>query len=357
MKGILLLLSAIILCSCGPSGNIEEPIIAPSGIIEDCKDLGQGWSIPKAQVVGGGVGKDGIPAIESPQFVNVSDAMGLLDHEIIIGIGVGGEFRGYPHRILEKHEVVNDVVRDRYYSVTFCPLTGTSLTWIRDEDNSFGVSGLLHNSNLITYDRKTDTHWAQMYSLGINGDGICESLENASTIEISWKAWKSRFPDSKILSTETGFNFNYETPARSLNQPEDAVPFFPVYNEDNRLPNYERVLLVVVEDKARAYRLSSFPGGTSILADFLAGRRLTLIGNQDENFIVPYINPVGGSILLTLEDNGMTDVNGNIYNLFGEVVEGPGKGEQLEIPYCMMGYWFAVSAFYPNVDIYQDGEF
>jgi hypothetical protein len=251
---------------------------------------------------------------------------------------------------------VNDLVGDEFFTVTYCPLTGTSITWPREEDNTYGVSGLLHNSNLITYDRKTDSNWAQIYSIGINGEGLCTSLDYNSTIEISWAAWRTRFPDSEVLSTKTGFNFNYSEPAGSLTQPENVLPLFPVYNDDTRLPNYERVLLVVIVGKARAYRLSSFESGTSIKTDFLTGKIITLVGDKDANFIVPYLNTIDGTRVFSIEEGSLIDNENNIYNLFGEVVSGPNEGESLEIPYSMMGYWFAVSAFYPDVEIFKDGE-
>jgi len=214
----------------------------------------------------------------------------------------------------------------------------------------------LHNSNLITYDRKTDSNWAQIYSRGINGEGICEALDYYPTIEMSWGAWKTMFPDSKVLSFETGFVRNYNQPALSYSQPEDVTPLFPVHNVDDRLPNYERVLLVVINAKAKAYRLRSFEKGNRIILDSHTGRTITLIGNQDMNYIIPYINTLDGARNFTFEDGNLTDTDGNTYNLFGEVISGPNEGEKLEIPYSMMGYWFAVSAFYPDVEIFNDWE-
>ena len=355
MRSPFSVIAAIILFSCNSDQKFEGVAAPTSNQQAVCADLGEGWSIPKNQVVGGGVGKDGIPAIENPQFLPASKVNNLLDDEIVIGVFINGTYKAFPHRILQKHEIVNDLVGDEFFTVTYCPLTGTSITWPRDEDNSHGVSGLLHNSNLITYDRKTDSNWAQIYSLGINGGSLCISLDYSSTIEISWSAWNARFPDSEVLSTETGFNFNYSEPAGSLTQPENVSPLFPIYNVDTRLPNYERVLLVVIDGKAKAYRLSSFDNGTIINSDFLSGRIITLVGNKDHNFIVPYLNTIDGTGIFSIEDGSLIDNEGNIYNLFGDVISGPNEGESLEIPYSMMGYWFAVSAFYPDVDIYEIG--
>lgn len=355
MRSLIILFAISLFISCNSTKELEG-IAAPSSNLQvACEDLGEGWSVPKNQVVGGGVGKDGIPAIENPQFIPASTVSNLLDEEIVIGVSINGKYKAFPHRILQKHEVVNSRVEEVFYTLTYCPLTGTSVTWPYDDDNTHGVSGLLHNSNLITYDRKTDSNWAQIYSKGINGEGICASLDYSTTIEVSWATWKARFPDSEILSTETGFNFNYTEPAGSLTQPENVIPLFPVYNEDDRLPNYERVLLVVIDGRSKAYRLSLFEDGTSLRSDFLSGKIITLMGDKDGNFIVPYLNSLGGTRIFSVEDEHLVDNNGNIYDLFGEVISGPDTGENLEIPYSMMGYWFAVSAFFPDVEIFQDG--
>lgn len=355
MKYLFYFVVLILVISCNsPIEDIEGTLPTGSVPLENCQDLGQGWSVPKNQVVGGGVGKDGIPAIENPQFIAASDVNFLLDDEIVIGVNVNGEFKAYPHRILEKHEIVNDEVDNVFYSLTFCPLTGTSVTWQREEFNSFGVSGLLHNSNLITYDRVTDSNWAQIYSRGINGSGICVSLDYHSTLEMSWDAWKNLFPDSRVLSLETGFIRNYGQPALSYSQPEDVTPLFPIYNIDERLPNYERVLLVVIEGKAKVYRFSSFENGSRLVRDFHSGKVITLLGNEDLNFIVPYINTLGGDRYFILDENKLKDIDGNVFNLFGEAISGPDKGVKLEVPYSMMGYWFAISAFYPEVEIFFD---
>ena len=356
MKALSTIIFILLFISCD-SDIGENPGNLPisTNVEEDCEDLGEGWSIPRNQVVAG-ASKDAIPAIENPQFIPAQDVSYLLDGELVIGTYVDGELKAFPHRILEKHEIVNDKVNDTHFSLTFCPLTGTAVTWRREQNNSYGVSGLLHNSNLITYDRLTDSRWSQIYSRGINGAGICESLKYFPTLEMSWMAWKELFPDSRVLSFETGISFSYSQPARSFNQPENVTPLFPVYNIDERLPNYERVLLVVINGKAKAYRFSGFEGKTRIVEDFHAGSVVTLIGNKDLNFIVPLINTLDGARYFTLTDNLLEDIDGNVFNLFGVAIEGPAKGARLEIPYSMMGYWFAISAFYPDVEIFVDGE-
>ncbi len=342
----------IMLSSCDSDDDVfdDSPV---AQLQESCKDLGEGWSIPKNQVVGGGVGKDGIPAIENPQFIPIDQADFMLDEEFVIGVEFNGEFRAYSHRIMEKHEIANDFIGDQYYSLTFCPLTGTALVWDREKDNSFGVSGLLHNSNLIPYDRETGSNWSQMFARGISGTNICESVTNFRVIETTWDTWRNFFPDSKILSFETGFTRNYGQPPASMTQPENLDPLFPLTNHDSRLPNYERVLLVVIDGHARAYRFSAFKKGGDVINDFFAGRLLIVRGDEDKNILIPYLHNLDGPRSFSYRDNEMVDTEGNTYNLFGEIIDGPDLGLRLSAPYSMIGYWFSVAAFYPDVDIYE----
>jgi len=346
-------LSISLLLSCETTDREMEVVFSQNVLSTGCSDLGDGWSIPRELIYGGGVGKDGIPAIENPKFVIAKDVNHLLDDELVIGLFINGEYKAYPHRIMEKHEIANDRVGSDFFSLTFCPLTGTALAWERSENNSFGVSGLLHNSNLIAYDRATDSNWAQIYSKGINGINICADIGVLGLIETNWATWRNWYPDSKILSDDTGFTRNYDKPPVRYRQPVDAEPFFPVTHEDDRLPKYERVLLVVIDGKAKVYQRSQFKNGITHLVDFIAGHKIDLIGSEPDNFAVAYISEERS---FGMQNGKLVDVAGNEYDVFGQVVEGPNVGEKLEIAYSMMGYWFAVSAFYTEIEIFIDGE-
>ncbi len=154
------------------------------------------WLIPQNEVRDGGPGKDGIPSLTTPSFVDnaTADAF-MLDNDLILAVKVGSEVRGYPHPILDWHEIVNDVMGDNKFAVTYCPLTGTGIGWnrvVNGEETTFGVSGLLYNTNLIPYDRKTDSNWSQMRNECVNGELMGDDADLVHMVEMSWSTWKYR---------------------------------------------------------------------------------------------------------------------------------------------------------------------
>ena len=319
-----------------------------------CHDLGNGFSIPFDQIVGGGVSKDGIPSIDNPQFISIEQVDYLLEDELVLGVKIGDEVKVFPHRIMDKHEVLNGMINGKPLSVTFCPLTGTGIAWPRTSDTSYGVSGLLYNSNLIAYDRKTDSYVSQMFSSGISGKKMCENTGHIQVIETTWETWKSLYPDSEVLSTETGFTRNYGTLAYSTTQIESSVPLFPVNNVDERLPNYRRVFGIVINHDAKVFEINDFDENGELIFDFIHGMKVVVVGNSKKNFVVAFF-PIlkGKSISLEFKDQLLIDENENHYNLFGEVISGPDKGSRLESPMYFTGYWFAWVAFYPNLELYS----
>ena len=136
--------------------------------------LGQNpeWLIPIDEIYDGGPGKDGIPALLNPHSVQATEIGYLQDEDLVLGYKVGEEAHAYPHPILDWHEIINDAVGSEAISIIYCPLTGTGIGWDREINGattSFGVSGLLYNSNIIPYDRLTDSNWSQIQNKCVNG--------------------------------------------------------------------------------------------------------------------------------------------------------------------------------------------
>ena len=131
-----------------------------------CNDEEGGvWSIPNEQVLDGGPGKDGIPSVDNPIFYDISQNTVYEEEDLVVGYKRDTAARAYPHVVLDWHEIVNDEINGFPMTITYCPLTGTAIGWDRTIDGNvttFGVSGLLYNSNLIPYDRRTNSNWSQM---------------------------------------------------------------------------------------------------------------------------------------------------------------------------------------------------
>ncbi|WP_400087876.1 DUF3179 domain-containing protein [Yoonia sp. R78084] len=164
------------------------------------------------EVISGGPPKDGIPALDNPSFVTVADKAGLTPREPVITLEIEGETpRAYPIRYLTWHEIVNDVVGDMPVAVTFCPLCNSGITFDRrtaDRTLSFGVSGKLRNSDMIMYDRETESWWQQATGEAIVGELSGADLTSLPSWMESWESFASRNPEGLVME-EPAFNRNY----------------------------------------------------------------------------------------------------------------------------------------------------
>jgi len=327
----------------------------------DTADLSGDWLIPKDQVFDGGPGRDGIPSIDNPQFTGVNNASYLLDNDLVIGFKNGGVARAYPHPILDWHEIVNDEVNGKKIALTYCPLTGSAIAWNRDglaSGSTFGVSGLLYNSNLIPYDRGTQSNWSQMLIKSVKGSFIGNEIETSQLVETTYKTWKEMYPNSKILSTNTGFSRSYGNyPYGGYRTNNDLL--FPVNGEDSRLHKKARVLGIIVGESTIIYPIDSFGENITVINNSFSSLKYVTATSKGKNFAVAYNRELDDGTLLefTVVENElpiiMVDGEGNKWDIFGVAVDGPRAGTVLEVTKSFISYWFAWAAFYPNTVIYQ----
>ncbi len=161
----------------------------------------------------GAPGKDAIPAIDRPRFVAASNASFLADEDVVFGLVRDGQARAYPQLVLVWHEIVNDRFPSGPLSVTYCPLTGSAVafrgTAPDGRPSTFGTSGDLVNSNLLLYDRQTDSRWPQLLGQAISGPSRGRVLEQVPLDWTSWGRWRAVHPDTLVLSTRTGYLRQY----------------------------------------------------------------------------------------------------------------------------------------------------
>lgn len=320
------------------------------------------WLIPKLEIYEG-AGKDGIAAIDNPQFESVEKTQFLEEEDLVTVLQVGEEIKAYPHIILDYHEIVNDEVGGLPVTINYCPFTGTGMAWERTIDGvttTFGVSGLLYNSNLMPFDRNTETIWSQLEFRGVNGTLLGKPAQVHSMVEMTWETYKALFPMGKIMTKNTGFDLVYgDYPYLDFRTDNDFF-VFPVTVTDTRLPNKERVLGIIGANETKVYRFSSFAEKAEIqvLHDSFGGKRLAILGSAEKGVMsAVYANLKDGTpieFLPTIQENGLLrDTNGNEWTLLGKAVSGDLKGTQLALPKSFMGYWFAMAIFYPNLVIYK----
>jgi len=219
-----------------------------------------GACVPAKAIERGGPPKDGIPAIDRPRFVGAASAR-LADGDRVLGIALDGISRAYPVRILNWHEVVNDRFGSRAIVVTYCPLCGTGMAFEApagmgsDGSSGFGVSGLLYNSDVLLYDRGTQSLWSQILSTAISGPLKGTALRPVPLTHTSWADWRRRHPTSEALSTDTGFERDYaHDPYAGYDRVQQLM--FDVQHRDDRFPLKEWVLGLRVDGTAKAYPFS-----------------------------------------------------------------------------------------------------
>jgi hypothetical protein len=225
------------------------------------------WLISTADILFGSF-RDGIRSIDNPQFIKLGGKE-IVDNsfystlerdELFTLVDHKGSFKAYPHRILEYHEIVNDISEELCLTISYCPLTGTSRAWASKVNNKiteFGVSGLLYNNNLILYDRETESHWSQILNLSVNGSTMGQGVANKQVLELKYSELSKLDGDIFLLDPSSGLLSSYNSSSYEDYKSNDHV-FFPLSNVDNSIPSKERVLGVTVDGKTKVYRFSDF---------------------------------------------------------------------------------------------------
>ena len=215
----------------------------------------------------------------------------LADREPVIALQIGDDARAYPLQIMTWHEIVNDIVGGEPVIVTFCPLCNSAIVFERrmgDTINSFGVSGLLRYSDLIMYDRDTDSWWQQILGEAIVGELTGTRLPKVPASIISWADFRQNYPDGQVLTRDTGFTRQYGRNPYTGYDDIDSSPFLFVGPEDGRLRPVERVAAVELGGESVAYpflRLEETPvvnddiGGTPVVVFFSPGTTSALDGS------------------------------------------------------------------------------
>ncbi len=214
-------------------------------------------------VLSGGPGKDGIPSINSPKFVSI-DSTDILDDVRGIFINLDGVRRFYPYSILVWHEIVNDSIGDVSFAVTFCPLCDSGIVFDRNVNNDilqFGVSGLLFESNLLMYDSKTESLWSQARGEAVVGDYLGTKLNILPFQLLTFKELKEKYPDTSVLSKDTGFLRDYTgNPYSGYDSTEDTI--FPVSVTDDRFHAKELFYIIPIDNLSVSFPYRNLSEGT-----------------------------------------------------------------------------------------------
>ncbi|MDA1372102.1 MAG: DUF3179 domain-containing protein [Proteobacteria bacterium] len=332
----------------------------------DSAQVVNGFVVPPADIVDGGPGPDGIPAINHPLFTSDFKLAGMQAEDLVIGVKIGEQVRAYPHRLMDYHEIVNDrfdiegVSKD--FTISYCPLTGSALLWKSFADSAnttFGVSGLLYNSNLVLYDRETGSLWSQMLEQAINGPQATRIPEKYQVLETTWGNWLAMYPQTLVLMIEeTEFSFPYEFYPYGFYRSDNSVLYNVTDLSDNRLHRKERVLGITVGENSKVYPITNFASDVSVINDRVGNMDVVSVGSSSNNFGAVFNRQLEDCTVLDfspIENQSpivMVDNEGSQWDLFGVATSGPRAGTQLQKTNSFVAYWFAWAAFFPGAEIY-----
>lgn len=275
------------------------------------------------EIQSGGPGKDGIPAIDNPQFTKVAQAKNISDEEPVIGLIIDGDARAYPLRVLMWHEIVNDTVGGVPVAVTYCPLCNTSITFDRRLDNQvldFGTTGNLRHSDLVMYDRQTESWWQQFSGEAIVGELVGSRLRMIPSRLESFENFRLRAPEGKVLIPNNPNARDYGANPY-VGYDRSPLPFLYKGVTPKGVPPMLRV--VAIEDTAFALPLLQ---SKSVVEH--AGLRITWKAGQKSAL-----------------DTGRIDRGADVGNI---VVTRNGQ----DVPYVVT-FAFAFFAFHPDGSLYQ----
>ena len=277
-------------------------------------------SLPRDQIFHGGPPRDGIPALSDPKLITAGEADYLEPIDRIVGITLKGQSRAYPIAILNWHEIVNDNIDGQQFAVTYCPLCGTAVAFDATIDGSateFGVSGLLYNSDVLLYDRDTESLWSHILSKAVSGKQVGKKLTLLPVSHTTWRDWREKHPDTLVLSDDTGHYRDYQRDPYAGYE-ESRYTYFAVNNEAP--DNYHPKEIVVGLDIDGVYKAYPFI-------------------ELDKQGKSRFSDAVNGTLFNFDWDSANRSIT--ITNSAGQQVAG------------IQGFWFAWFAFHPDTEVYK----
>jgi Protein of unknown function (DUF3179) len=321
----------------------------------------------------GGVSVDGIPALDNAPMVPAYQADYLLPGEPVFGVAINGDARAYPLRIMDWHEMANDVVGGVPMSLAYCTLCGAGIAFDGRAPNGqtydFGSSGFLYRSNKLMYDRQTRTLWNQLTGEPVLGELVEEelALELLPVVLTSWEDWLTQHPDTQVLGLETGYERFYLPGAAYGDYFSSTSTMFPVWQRGDQLETKDRIYALRVDGTSKAYPLNDILI-EGVVNDEIAGTNVVLVSNRgpitvrgENRRVGPVVYDAGGEVRAfdrgeelfsaTEDPDLVVDSQGREWQVTEEALIGP-DGETAPRINGHLAYWFGWFAFFPNTLVY-----
>ena len=347
---------------------------ASAGQLEGFKTDVSKKVIDLSELQSGGPGKDGIASIDSPKFISIEAAgKWIKPQEPIIAVENGSTAKAYPLQILIWHEIVNDTIGDIPVAVSFCPLCYSAIVFDRRFDKTtltFGVSGYLRYSDMVMYDRQSETLWQQFEGKGLVGKYAGKHLTKVPAQIISFAQFSKNYPQGTVLSRETGFKRSYGRNPYSGYDDINKSPFLYRGPKDDRLPPMEKVITVAIDKKSKAYPYSitekkgvihDTVGDTAIVVFHGKGAVSAMdkrqIAESKQAGSTGVFSPIleGQTLAFTKTKEGFVDKQTqSTWNITGKAIDGKLKGKRLKRLVHGDYFAFAWLVFKPKTEIYTE---
>ena len=311
-------------------------------------------TIRPQEIISGGVVKDGIPALFKPRFLQAAQAQFMGEEERVFGVAINGDVRAYPFRIMDWHEMANDVVGGVPVSLSYCTLCGSGILFDTRFNKgqthyTFGSSGLLYRSNKLMYDHQTNTLWSNLTGEPVMGKLVGKglTLKVLPLVVTTWGAWVKQHPNTKVLSTQTGYDRNYQPGAAYGSYFDSPNTMFPVWNSPKNEPELadkDWMWVAVYQNQRKAWPVS-FLMEHPFHLDQIQGHPVVLITNPtSQDTRVYHI----GKHKLEMKDGQILTSTNVPLNITEDALISADKTVRLNRVPGHRIYWFSWGSFFPD---------
>ncbi len=296
-----------------------------------------GWSVPVKDIVGS---FNPFPLAENPTMSPVRNVTGLSDESTVVLISFNEKVNIYPLTFVHPFETVNDTLNNNFFTVSYCPITQSTMTINRDnlaQNLTLRASGILYKENLVMHDNNSNSYWSQMLLTKVKGTSQTDLLSIIPMIETSWKTAKAYFPNALVFTSSSiisSKNSNVSKSTENINNDEKVFGFIDNMNTKNK--------------SVYIFRYSQFNDGIKLISAGTTNK--IVVGSSELKFITSFINENNNSFVPVQNEFPivMMDNLGNKWNVFGKAESGPDKGKILKPAIGFVASWWAWKSFYTS---------
>jgi hypothetical protein len=307
------------------------------------------------EIVWGGVKVDGIPALMNPKLIHANEAEYLRGSDVVFGVEINGDARAYPHRLLDSHEMLNDVVGGQPVSLAYCTLCRAGIlfdTKVGDRVFTFGSSGLLYRSNKLMYDHQTESLWLTIPGEPVSGK-LADSglkLKQLPVVVTTWERWRKQHPATKVLSLDTGYNRDYRAGAWYGEYFASSELMFPVPLRDTRLQPKDEVFAVLLNGQPKAYALKKLKK-QPVVNDRVGNEAIVLLTESKTGAVRAYFR--GSYEFRKFDGETAESSDGKQWRVMEAALVETTTGKRLWRASGHIAYWFGWVNFYPRTLLYE----